>query len=98
MTPAVDKAISDGRAAFAIDQQPYLQGYIPVALLALMKRDNTHDVERALKELIADPAFQNRLKKYGLVPHFGPYGVATGPSFVTRTNLGVVEKYTGQYR
>jgi simple sugar transport system substrate-binding protein len=98
MTSAVDKAITDGRAAFAIDQQPYLQGYIPVALLALMKRDNTHDVERALKELVADPAFQNRLKTYGLVPHFGPHGVATGPSFVTRANLGVVEKYTGQYR
>ncbi|TGN67626.1 sugar ABC transporter substrate-binding protein [Paracoccus liaowanqingii] len=29
------EAVSDGRAAFAIDQQQYLQGYLPVVFLAL---------------------------------------------------------------
>ncbi|MFC7704581.1 sugar ABC transporter substrate-binding protein [Plastorhodobacter daqingensis] len=29
------EAVSEGRAAFAIDQQQYLQGYLPVAFLAL---------------------------------------------------------------
>ncbi|WBU59946.1 sugar ABC transporter substrate-binding protein [Paracoccus albus] len=29
------EAVSDGRAAFAIDQQQYLQGYLPVSFLAL---------------------------------------------------------------
>ena len=30
----IAKAIKDGTIKFAIDQQPYLQGYIPVAVLA----------------------------------------------------------------
>ena len=29
------EAVSSGKAAFAIDQQQYLQGYLPVAFLAL---------------------------------------------------------------
>ena len=29
------KSVADGKAAFAIDQQQYLQGYLPVAFLAL---------------------------------------------------------------
>jgi len=32
------KAVADGKAAFAIDQQQYLQGYLPVAFLALNAR------------------------------------------------------------
>jgi simple sugar transport system substrate-binding protein len=28
------KAVSEGKAEFAVDQQPYLQGYVPVAMLA----------------------------------------------------------------
>lgn len=32
------KAVSEGKAAFAIDQQQYLQGYLPVAFLTLNKR------------------------------------------------------------
>ncbi len=33
LTPEVLAAIRDGRAAFAIDQQQYLQGYLPIVLL-----------------------------------------------------------------
>jgi simple sugar transport system substrate-binding protein len=33
LTPEVLAAIQDGRAAFAIDQQQYLQGYLPIVLL-----------------------------------------------------------------
>ncbi len=29
------KAVSEGKALFAVDQQPYLQGYLPVTFLAL---------------------------------------------------------------
>ncbi len=32
------KALADGKATFAIDQQQYLQGYLPVAFLALNKK------------------------------------------------------------
>ena len=35
------KAIVDGKAEFAIDQQPYLQGYLPVTFLALKARYGT---------------------------------------------------------
>ena len=31
-------AVADGKAAFAIDQQQYLQGYLPVVFLALNAR------------------------------------------------------------
>ena len=35
LSPNVLKAISDGKMMFAIDQQQYLQGYLPVVILAL---------------------------------------------------------------
>nr|WP_244201289.1 sugar ABC transporter substrate-binding protein [Paraburkholderia rhynchosiae] len=98
LTPEVDKAIDAGTAAFAIDQQPYLQGYIPVALLAIMNRDNTRDVAKACAQLKTDPKFQQRLRAYGLAPYFRSNGVDTGPGFVTRSNVALVEKYAGQYR
>lgn len=33
LTEEVASAIADGRALFAVDQQPYLQGYLPVVML-----------------------------------------------------------------
>ena len=33
-TPTVLRAIRSGRIEFAVDQQPYLQGYLPVVFLA----------------------------------------------------------------
>ncbi len=36
--PEVLRAVRDGRIRFAVDQQPYLQGYLPIALLALYHR------------------------------------------------------------
>ncbi|MBN9509622.1 MAG: sugar ABC transporter substrate-binding protein [Alphaproteobacteria bacterium] len=38
LSPEVVAAIKDGRVAFAIDQQQYLQGYLPVIYLDLYKR------------------------------------------------------------
>lgn len=35
------KAVSEGKAEFAVDQQPYLQGYVPVAMLALRAKYGT---------------------------------------------------------
>ncbi|HVW18420.1 MAG TPA: sugar ABC transporter substrate-binding protein [Solirubrobacteraceae bacterium] len=34
LSPAVLEAVRDGRVAFTIDQQPYLQGYLPIVVLA----------------------------------------------------------------
>jgi simple sugar transport system substrate-binding protein len=33
----VAKAVQDGKILFAVDQQPYLQGYLPVVMLTLYK-------------------------------------------------------------
>ncbi|MEN8376757.1 MAG: substrate-binding domain-containing protein [Gemmatimonadota bacterium] len=33
LTEEVARAVADGRALFAVDQQPYLQGYLPVVML-----------------------------------------------------------------
>jgi simple sugar transport system substrate-binding protein len=38
VTPDVLRAVADGTAAFAIDQQPFLQGYLPIQFLTLLKR------------------------------------------------------------
>jgi len=35
LSPDVLQAINDGKIDFTIDQQPYLQGYLPVIALAL---------------------------------------------------------------
>ena len=37
VTDAILNAVANGHAAFAIDQQPFLQGYLPVQYLALLK-------------------------------------------------------------
>lgn len=46
LTPAVLAAIRDGKMLFAIDQQQYVQGYMPIVLLTLYKTNlNTPAVE-----------------------------------------------------
>jgi simple sugar transport system substrate-binding protein len=66
----ISKAIKDGIVESAIDQQPYLQGYLPVVFLV-------------------------KYVKYGIIP---ANNVNTGPGFVTKANIGLVEKYAGEYR
>jgi len=56
--------------AFAIDQQPYLQGYLPVVILT-------------------------NLSRYGVVPG---NSINSGPGFVTKDNIALVEKFAGEYR
>jgi simple sugar transport system substrate-binding protein len=38
LSPEISNAIKSGTIAFAIDQQPYLQGYMPVVVLSLYSR------------------------------------------------------------
>lgn len=63
-------AIKGDVIAFAIDQQPYLQGYLPVVILT-------------------------NLARYGVVPG---NSINSGPGFVTKDNIALVEKYAGEYR
>lgn len=71
LSPEIAAKIEDGTTDFAIDQQPYVQGYLVVQWLTWIKR-------------------------YGLYP---PSEVtATGPGFVDKSNLDVVQKVAGKYR
>jgi simple sugar transport system substrate-binding protein len=94
----IAKAIQDGTIKFAIDQQPYLQGYIPVAVLAIVKKDHTTDPVKIREILQANPKFKERLATYGLAPSYGPRNIGSGPGFITKDNVDKVLKYAGQYR
>jgi simple sugar transport system substrate-binding protein len=94
----IAKAIQDGTIKFAIDQQPYLQGYIPVAVLAIVKKDHTTDPAKIRDILQANPKFNERLATYGLAPAYGPRNIGSGPGFITKENVDKVLKYAGQFR
>ena len=66
----IAKGIKAGVIEFAIDQQPFLQGYMPVVILT-------------------------NLSRYGVLPsgHMN-----SGPGFVTKDNIALVEKYAGEIR
>ncbi|MCK7612833.1 sugar ABC transporter substrate-binding protein [Roseibium sediminicola] len=66
----IAEGIKSDVIAFAIDQQPYLQGYLPVVILT-------------------------NLARYGVVPG---NSINSGPGFVTKANIALVEKYAGEYR
>ena len=66
----ISKAIKEGTMEAAIDQQPYLQGYLPVVFLTEYAR-------------------------YGVIP---ANNVNTGPGFVSKKNIALVEKLAGEYR
>ncbi|NKJ47324.1 sugar ABC transporter substrate-binding protein [Burkholderia sp. SG-MS1] len=94
----IAKAIQNGTIQFAIDQQPYLQGYIPVAVLAIVKKEHTTDPVKIRQILEANPKFKARLATYGLAPSYGTKNIRSGPGFITKENLDKVIKYAGQYR
>jgi simple sugar transport system substrate-binding protein len=94
----IARGIKDGSVQFAIDQQPYLQGYIPVAVMATMKQMHTTDLKKVSEAVRANPKVKARFDEYGLAPVYGPRHILSGPGFVTKDNIGKVEKYAGQYR
>lgn len=94
----IAKAIQAGTIQFAIDQQPYLQGYIPVAVLAIAKKEHTTDPAKIRQILQANPKFKARLETYGLEPSYEPKNIRSGPGFITKANIDRVLKYAGQYR
>ncbi len=70
LSPSISAGIKAGDIAFAVDQQPYLQGYLPVVILT-------------------------NLARYGVVPG---NSINSGPGFVTKDNIGLVEELAGVYR
>lgn len=70
LSSKISEAIKGGTIAFAVDQQPFLQGYLPVVLLT-------------------------NLARYGVMPS---NDISSGPGFVTKDNIALVEKLAGEYR
>jgi simple sugar transport system substrate-binding protein len=70
LSSEISAAIKDGTINFAIDQQPFLQGSIPIQVLTNYVR-------------------------YGVAP---ANSIFTGPGFVTKDNIALVESLAGQYR
>ena len=64
------KGIKAGTIKWGIDQQPFLQAYLPVVVMT-----NYH--------------------RYGVLPG---NNINSGPGFVTKDGLTLVEKYAGEYR
>jgi simple sugar transport system substrate-binding protein len=64
------KGIKSGVIQWGIDQQPFLQAYLPVVILTNYDR-------------------------YGVLPG---NNINSGPGFVTKDALALVEKYAGEYR
>ena len=94
----ISKGIKDGSVQFAIDQQPYLQGYIPIAVMATMKSMKSTDLKAVSDAIRANPKVKARFEEYGLAPVYTSRHILSGPGFVTKDNIGKVEKYAGQYR
>ncbi|MFB3064077.1 MAG: sugar ABC transporter substrate-binding protein, partial [Gammaproteobacteria bacterium] len=67
LSSEIADGIKAGVIAFAIDQQPFLQGYLPVVILTNLTRD-------------------------GVVPG---NSINSGPGFVTKSNLALVEEFAG---
>jgi len=70
LSEQIADAIKSDVIDFAIDQQPFLQGYLPVVFLT-------------------------NLVRYGVIPG---NSVNSGPGFVTKDNIALVEEYAGTYR
>ena len=81
INPAVLRAVADGSAIFAIDQQPFLQGYLPVQYLSLLIRHGVvpvSNVSTGPRLVTADDA-KRRL---------GPAGTAADPAAETPPGAG----------
>ena len=88
--------------AFAIDQQPYLQAYLPVAILVeyLKKPDASLDSLDSIKVgAYVNPKLSERMAAYDLdlLAAKGRH-INSGPAFVTKINIGKVDQYSGSYR
>jgi simple sugar transport system substrate-binding protein len=63
-----------------------------------MKSMKSTDLKKVADAVKANPKTQARFTEYGLTPAFGARHIGSGPGFVTKDNIGKVEKYAGQYR
>lgn len=99
LSSQITEGVRKGAIAFAIDQQPYLQGYLAVGLLAKRKSVEEGELKLVKAVLYSQAKLHARMATYGLMPlFFGARHIKSGPAFVNRNNVDKVETYSGTYR
>ena len=99
LSKQITAGISSGIVDFAIDQQPYLQGYIPAAVLAYKIRHPEASILVSEMSVFADVKLNRRASKYGLtLKPSNAKNINSGPGFVNRLNVDKIDLYGGQYR
>jgi simple sugar transport system substrate-binding protein len=66
--------------------------------MATMKEMKSTDLKKVSEAIRANPKVKARFEEYGLAPVYTSRHILSGPGFVTKDNIGKVEKYAGQYR
>ena len=102
LSPQISAGIRSGAISFAIDQQPYLQAYLPVAILVeyVKRPDPSLDSLDVIKVgAYVNPKLAERMAAYDLdlLASKGRH-INSGPAFVTKINIGKVDQYSGSYR
>lgn len=98
LSDEISRGIKDGSIQFAIDQQPYLQAYLPVAVLVNLKKNPGADAKALQQAISSNAKTKARFDEYGLAPAYGARHIGSGPGFVTKSNIAKVEQFAGQYR
>lgn len=99
VTPAIADGLRSGDIQFTIDQQPYLQGYLPVALLAQYLRGPQASWLTIQLGVFSNPKVHARMAHYGLeLRPSDRRHLAAGPGFVTAANIERIERLTGRMR
>lgn len=98
LSDEISRGIKDGSIQFGIDQQPYLQAYIPLTVLVSLKNNPKADAKTLQTAIQANAKTKARFDEYGVSPAYGPRHIGSGPGFVTKDNISKVEKFAGQYR
>lgn len=95
----ISEGIRKGTIAFALDQQPYLQGYLSVGILANRNAGDGNNLPLVKTVLYSKSKLHTRMSTYGLsLLTFGKRHINSGPAFVTKDNVDKVESFSGSYR
>ena len=99
LSAPITQGVRSGAVAFAVDQQPYLQGYLPVALLREYLRMPGASINAVKLAVYANEKLHVRMSKFGMsLKPADKAHINSGPGFVTKINVEKVERYSGQFR
>lgn len=95
----ISEGLRKGTIAFALDQQPYLQGYLSVGILANRRAGGGNNLPLMKTVMYSNPKLHTRMASYGLsLLTFGKRHINSGPALITKENVDKVESFSGTYR